>query len=73
MSILESHWQDYNPHIHTPNESAFTYISSAVRGADAFCGSRIDISPEFSFAHMLHFSRIAIAFAIERGGLAKDA
>ncbi|KAJ7109605.1 hypothetical protein C8R43DRAFT_904795, partial [Mycena crocata] len=26
---------------------------------------RIDISPEFSFDHMLHFSKLAIAFAIE--------
>jgi leucyl aminopeptidase len=29
---------------------------------------RIDISPEFSFDHMLHFSKLAAAFAIELGG-----
>jgi hypothetical protein len=27
--------------------------------------SRIDISPEFSFDHMLEFSKLAVAFAIE--------
>lgn len=27
--------------------------------------SRIDISPEFSFDHMLEFSKLAVAFTIE--------
>lgn len=31
--------------------------------------SRIDVSSEFSFEHMLEFSKLAIAFAIELGGL----
>jgi len=30
--------------------------------------SRIDISDEFSFSHMLEFSKLAVAFAIELGG-----
>jgi len=30
--------------------------------------SRIDISPEFSFNHMLEFSKLAVAFVIELGG-----
>jgi len=29
---------------------------------------RIDISPEFSFTHMLEYSKLAVAFAIELGG-----
>jgi len=29
---------------------------------------RIDISDEFSFAHMLEFSKLAVAFAVELGG-----
>jgi len=29
---------------------------------------RIDISDEFSFTHMLEFSKLAVAFAIELGG-----
>ncbi|KAJ6516043.1 peptidase [Mycena sanguinolenta] len=30
---------------------------------------RIDISPEFSFDHMLEFSKLAVAFAVELGGI----
>jgi len=30
--------------------------------------SRIDISDEFSFSHMLEFSKLAVAFVIELGG-----
>jgi len=30
--------------------------------------SRIDISDEFSFTHMLEFSKLAVAFVIELGG-----
>ena len=30
--------------------------------------SRIDISDEFSFSHLLEFSKLAVAFAIELGG-----
>jgi leucyl aminopeptidase len=30
--------------------------------------SRIDISDEFSFDHMLEFSKLAVAFAAELGG-----
>jgi leucyl aminopeptidase len=32
---------------------------------------RIDISDEFSFSHMLEFSKLAVAFAIELGGWSK--
>ncbi|KZT39443.1 Zn-dependent exopeptidase [Sistotremastrum suecicum HHB10207 ss-3] len=31
---------------------------------------RSDISPEFSFSHMLEFSKLAVAFAMELGGVA---
>lgn len=34
--------------------------------------SRIDISDEFSFTHMLEFSKLAVAFAIELGGWSKS-
>ena len=30
--------------------------------------SRYDISDEFSFEHMLEFSKLAVGFAIELGG-----
>ncbi|KAI0259270.1 peptidase [Gloeopeniophorella convolvens] len=33
---------------------------------------RIDISPEFSFSHMLEFSKLAVAFSIELGGWKKS-
>lgn len=33
---------------------------------------RIDISPEFSFTHMLEFSKLAVAFVIELGGWTKS-
>jgi len=32
----------------------------------------LDASPEFSFKHMLEFSKLAVAFAIELGGWKKD-
>ena len=35
---------------------------------DLIAPSRIDISDEFSFAHMLEFSKLAVAFAVELGG-----
>jgi leucyl aminopeptidase len=33
---------------------------------------RIDISPEFSFTHMLEFSKLTVAFVIELGGWTKS-
>jgi leucyl aminopeptidase len=30
--------------------------------------SRIDVSPEFSFEHMLEFSKLAVAYVVELGG-----
>jgi bacterial leucyl aminopeptidase len=39
--------------------------------ADYYIGSRIDISPEFSFTHLLEFAKLATAFAIELGGWEK--
>ena len=46
----------------------------AVLGADdgmRSSSSRMDISPEFSFEHMLEFSKLAVGFAIELGGWKK--
>ena len=34
--------------------------------------SHIDISQEFSFDHMLEFSKLAVAFVIELGGWDKN-
>jgi leucyl aminopeptidase len=34
--------------------------------------SRIDVSDEFSFDHMLEFAKLAAAFAIELGGWKKS-
>ncbi|KAJ7721733.1 peptidase [Mycena maculata] len=44
-----------------PLEGQFKNANSHVHGVEDI----IDISPEFSFDHMLHFSRLAVAFAIE--------
>lgn len=35
-----------------------------------FSFSRLDVSDEFSFEHMLEFSKLAVGFAIELGGWA---
>jgi len=50
--------------------SSFT-IESQFRNSNPNIHSandRIDISPEFSFNHMLEFSKLAVAFVIELGG-----
>ncbi|KAJ6468473.1 peptidase [Mycena sanguinolenta] len=44
-----------------PLEGQFANVNPYVHTPD----DRIDISPEFSFNHMLHFSKLAVAFAIE--------
>jgi len=53
--------------------SVFT-IESSFENSNKFIHStndRIDISDEFSFTHMLEFSKLAVAFAVELGGLTK--
>jgi len=45
-------------------ESSFENSNHNIHSAD----DRIDISPEFSFSHMLEFSKLAVAFAVELGG-----
>jgi leucyl aminopeptidase len=49
-------------------ESAFENSNNNIHSAN----DRIDISPEFSFAHALEFSKLAVAFAIELGGWTKS-
>lgn len=44
-------------------EGAFENINNRIHTAN----DRIDISDEFSFSHMLEFSKLAVAFAIELG------
>ncbi|KAJ7352419.1 peptidase [Mycena albidolilacea] len=44
-----------------PLEAQFKNTNPHVHSPD----DRIDISPEFSFDHILHFSKLAVAFAIE--------
>lgn len=45
------------------------YLRSAKSETD-HSGSRMDVSDEFSFSHMLEFSKLAVAFAVELGGWA---
>jgi len=45
-------------------ESAFQNSNTHIHSAN----DRIDVSDEFSFSHMLEFSKLAVAFAIEAGG-----
>ncbi|KAG9219152.1 hypothetical protein CCMSSC00406_0001562 [Pleurotus cornucopiae] len=45
-------------------ESSFENSNKHIHSAN----DRIDISDEFSFSHMLEFSKLAVAFAIELGG-----
>lgn len=44
------------------------YFSSVLHTKLTQPCSRIDISDEFSFDHMLEFSKLAVAFAVELGG-----
>ncbi|KAL4241566.1 Peptide hydrolase [Abortiporus biennis] len=53
--------------------STFT-IESTFENSNKFIHStndKLDISPEFSFTHMLEFSKLAVAFAIELAGWEK--
>ncbi|KAJ7593631.1 peptidase [Mycena floridula] len=45
-------------------ESAFEDSNKHIHST----GDRIDVSPEFSFEHMLEFSKLVVAFAIELAG-----
>ncbi|KAJ3859308.1 peptidase [Lentinula novae-zelandiae] len=45
-------------------ESSFENANKNIHSAN----DRIDISDEFSFEHMLEFSKLAVAFAVELGG-----
>jgi len=45
-------------------ESSFENSNKNIHSAN----DRIDISDEFSFTHMLEFSKLAVAFAVELGG-----
>ncbi|KAH8980228.1 peptidase [Lactarius akahatsu] len=49
-------------------ESAFENSNKNIHSVN----DRIDISPEFSFTHVLQFSKLAVAFAIELGGWTKS-
>ncbi|KAG6880282.1 hypothetical protein C0992_000059 [Termitomyces sp. T32_za158] len=48
-------------------ESAFENSNKNIHSVN----DRIDISDEFSFSHMLEFSKLAVAFAVELGGWSK--
>ena len=54
----------------TPQTSMCFTVSDERTLTEGKC-SRIDISDEFSFGHMLEFSKLAVAFAIELGGWAQ--
>jgi len=49
-------------------ESAFDNSNKHIHSGN----DRLDISPEFSFEHMLEFSKLATAFAIELGEWKSD-
>ena len=49
-----------------------TWINNLFLFAWLVVFSRIDISDEFSFEHMLEFSKLAVAFAVELGGVKKN-
>ncbi|OBZ76197.1 Leucine aminopeptidase 1 [Grifola frondosa] len=54
--------------------SVFT-IESSFENSNKFIHStndRFDVSDEFSFSHMLEFSKLAVAFAVELGGWKKS-
>lgn len=62
----ESKFENSNKNIHSANECvAVTYFMLAETD---IVNSRIDVSPEFSFSHMLEFSKLAVAYIIELGG-----
>ena len=63
----ESAFENRNPNIHSSNESVLKFPLQIYRSW-SICPSRIDISDEFSFTHMLEFSKLAVAFAVELGG-----
>lgn len=48
----------------------FAHLKTFPQSDINFC-SRIDVSDEFSFEHMLEFSKLAVAFAVELGGSSK--
>ncbi|CAA7259515.1 unnamed protein product [Cyclocybe aegerita] len=53
----------YSLNFHIP-ESSFENSNKNIHSTN----DRIDISDEFSFDHMLEFSKLAVAFAVELGG-----
>lgn len=48
-------------------ESAFENSNQNIHSQN----DRIDVSPEFSFDHMLEFSKLAVAYVVELGGWTK--
>ena len=63
----ESSFENSNKNIHSSNESVLK-LPLLICRCWSYCPSRIDISDEFSFTHMLEFSKLAVAFAVELGG-----
>ena len=61
----ESSFEDSNKNIHSGNEYVLFLVCQLLLLMLSF--SRIDVSDEFSFEHMLEFSKLATAFAIELG------
>lgn len=57
--------------IFTHPRSAFILFMIDSITSEIHPDSRIDISDEFSFTHLLEFAKLATAFAIELGGWEK--
>lgn len=66
----ESKFENSNKNIHSGREYAVVPNPSSLYSQQRY--SRIDISPEFSFTHMLEFSKLTVAFVIELGGWTKS-
>jgi leucyl aminopeptidase len=69
--VAESRWEHFAPNVHGLDEYVIQPPQPPGQTKLTLKHSRIDISPEFSFEHMLHFAKLAAAFAIELGGWEK--
>ncbi|KAL0581843.1 hypothetical protein V5O48_000211 [Marasmius crinis-equi] len=67
--FLVQHWtKNFRQKRGTTEKSIYEDYNHHVHGAE----DRTDISDEFSFDHMLEFSKLAVAFAVKLGGWDQD-
>jgi len=63
-NFVESSFENSNKNIHSTNECVCLDIDLDLL-LKPLPSSRIDISDEFSFSHMLEFSKLAVAYVVE--------